>query len=105
MSGFVLSGICISDEASEGTADGGRTKARPAKGPLADTFDSVRWCNKRGAGITGILLLVGKTGRSGCIGATTFAWVSDLFKPPNLDGGAGREPVGRASLVWRRLSR
>lgn len=109
MSGLCRCAVCPSEEtddsAFDGTADGGRAIGRAAKGLLIDWLESVRWCSKGGAGITGMLLLVGRLGRSGCVGTFTFACVSDLLRPLKRDGGAGREPVGREGVGVRRLAR
>jgi hypothetical protein len=88
---------------TEGVVEGGLTRGLPANGVLEEIFDSVLRCERLGVAIIGILLLDGSGGRFFSDGAITFAAVSDLFKLPNLDGGAGRDPVGRVNLLRRPL--
>jgi hypothetical protein len=88
---------------TEGVVEGGLTRGLPANGVLDETFDSVLRCVRLGVAMIGILLLDGIGGRSGSDGAITFTAVSDLFKLPSLDGGAGRDPVGRVNLFRRPL--
>jgi hypothetical protein len=88
---------------AEGVAEGGLTRGLPANGVLDVTLESVLRCETLGVAMTGIVLLDGNGGRSCSDGAITFAVVSDLFKLPNLDGGAGRDPVGLVNLLRRPL--
>lgn len=70
-----------------------------------DISDSVLRCAMPRAGIIGILLLGINVGRCSSARSSTFASVSDLRKLVNFDGGAGRDPVGRESLLFRKPSR
>lgn len=85
--------------------DGGRTIGRPANRGLIELLESFRLCGSARVGIIGMLLLVGKAGRSSGTSDVPLASVSVRLKLVNLDGGNGLEPEGRESLLLRRSSR
>lgn len=105
---------CVSSVSSvvgSGDADGGLARGRPANGPGAEhmlffaRFESVRRWESCFAGMIGILLLVGRAGRSSFVGFTSAGCVSVRLKLPNFEVGGGRAPEGLGGCALRRLER
>lgn len=95
-------GASTGEHGSDGVAESGRTSGRPANGLLDPSSESARRCASRGAGMMGMLLLLGSCGRA-CFSCSSIGVVSVRLKLVNFDGGGGREPIGRDAL-WERRS-
>lgn len=101
----------ISSVVGKGDADGGLARGRPANGPDDEhmlffaRFESVRRWESCCAGMIGMLLLVGRAGRSSFVNLASTGCVSVRLKLPNFEVGGGLAPDGLGGCALRRFER